>query len=209
MLIDQKGGNNLLYLPLDKLMQMTGPPAPARRAEAARPPAPAEPSTARSPRGVPQSASGSRADESATSGTILVGVVVALIIASLSLFIVDQRQNAIVFRLGEVVHVVTEPGLYSKMPLLDNVRYFDTRILTIDTAEPERFLTSEKKNVLVDLFVKWRITDVRAVLRQRRRRRERARRRGCCRRSTTACAPSSATARCTTSSPASATRSWS
>jgi membrane protease subunit HflC len=47
------------------------------------------------------------------------------------------------------------------VPLLDNVRYFDVRILTIDTAEPERFLTSEKKNVLVDLFVKWRITDVR------------------------------------------------
>ncbi|MBI3067415.1 MAG: DUF2065 family protein [Betaproteobacteria bacterium] len=54
-----------------------------------------------------------------------------------------------------------EPGLYFKVPILDNVRYFDVRILTIDTAEPERFLTSEKKNVLVDLFVKWRIADVR------------------------------------------------
>jgi membrane protease subunit HflC len=86
---------------------------------------------------------------------------VALVIGALSLFVVDQRQNAIVFRLGEVVHVKKEPGLYIKVPLLDNVRYFDTRILTIDTAEPERFLTSEKKNVLVDLFVKWRITDVR------------------------------------------------
>jgi len=60
------------------------------------------------------------------------------------------------------VRVVTEPGLYAKIPLLDNTRFFDTRILTIDSAEPERFLTSEKKNVLVDLFVKWRITDVRA-----------------------------------------------
>jgi modulator of FtsH protease HflC len=79
----------------------------------------------------------------------------------MSLFIVDQRQNAIVFRLGEVVDVKRAPGLYLKVPLLDNVRYFDIRILTIDTAEPERFLTSEKKNVLVDLFVKWRITDVR------------------------------------------------
>jgi len=94
-------------------------------------------------------------------GTILVGVVVALIVASFSLFVVDQRQNAIVFRLGEVVNVKTKPGLYFKIPLVDNVRYFDVRILTIDTAEPERFLTSEKKNVLVDLFVKWRITDVR------------------------------------------------
>jgi membrane protease subunit HflC len=94
-------------------------------------------------------------------GTILVILVVALVTASMSLFIVDQRQNAIVFRLGEVVDVKRAPGLYLKVPLLDNVRYFDIRILTIDTAEPERFLTSEKKNVLVDLFVKWRITDVR------------------------------------------------
>jgi membrane protease subunit HflC len=94
-------------------------------------------------------------------GAILAGLVVLLIIASLALFVVDQRQNVIVFRLGEVVRIVKEPGLYGKIPLLDNIRYFDTRILTIDTAEPERFLTSEKKNVLVDLFVKWRITDVR------------------------------------------------
>ena len=94
-------------------------------------------------------------------GAILVASIVVLIVASLALFIVDQRQNAIVFRLGEVVDVKREPGLYLKIPLLDNVRYFDTRILTIDTAEPERFLTSEKKNVLVDLFVKWRIIDVR------------------------------------------------
>jgi membrane protease subunit HflC len=93
-------------------------------------------------------------------GTILVGSLVALIVASLSLFVVDQRQNAIVFRLGEVVDVKKAPGLYFKVPLIENVRYFDVRILTIDTAEPERFLTSEKKNVLVDLFVKWRITDV-------------------------------------------------
>jgi membrane protease subunit HflC len=97
----------------------------------------------------------------ANIGTVLTGIIGLLVIASLSLFIVDQRQNAIVFRLGEVISVKTEPGLYFKIPLLDNVRYFDVRILTIDTAEPERFLTSEKKNVLVDLFVKWRITDVR------------------------------------------------
>jgi membrane protease subunit HflC len=95
-------------------------------------------------------------------GLILAAVIGAIIIASMALFVVDQRQNTIVFRLGEVVRVVTQPGLYWKVPLLDNTRFFDTRILTIDSAEPERFLTSEKKNVLVDLFVKWRITDVRA-----------------------------------------------
>jgi modulator of FtsH protease HflC len=94
-------------------------------------------------------------------GAILMAVVALLVVASLSLFVVDQRQNVIVFRLGEVVRVVTQPGLYAKIPLLDNIRVLDTRILTIDTGEPERFLTSEKKNVLVDLFVKWRITDVR------------------------------------------------
>lgn len=94
-------------------------------------------------------------------GAILIAIVVLIVITSMSLFIVDQRQNVIVFRLGEVVRVVKEPGLYAKIPLLDNTRYFDVRILTIDTPEPERFLTSEKKNVLVDLFVKWRITDVR------------------------------------------------
>ncbi len=97
----------------------------------------------------------------ANLGILLVGILLVLIVGALSLFVVDQRQNAIVFRLGEVVEVKKSPGLYLKVPLLDNVRYFDVRILTIDSAEPERFLTSEKKNVLVDLFVKWRITDVR------------------------------------------------
>lgn len=94
-----------------------------------------------------------------TSG-ILVTLVAIFLIASSSLYIVDQRQQAILFQLGEVVDVKTSPGLYFKIPLAQNVRYFDSRILTMDTAEPERFITSEKKNVLVDLFVKWRIVDV-------------------------------------------------
>ena len=94
-------------------------------------------------------------------GTIMVIVIAVLIVLSMSLFTVDQRRTAIVFRFGEVISIKKDPGLYFKVPFLDNVRYFDVRILTIDTAEPERFLTSEKKNVLVDLFVKWRITDVR------------------------------------------------
>ena len=93
-------------------------------------------------------------------GTVLIGLILALVVASLTLFTVDQRQNAIVFQLGEVVSVKTKPGLYFKIPMVQNVRYFDTRILTIDSVEPERFITSEKKNVLVDSFVKWRIVDV-------------------------------------------------
>jgi modulator of FtsH protease HflC len=94
-------------------------------------------------------------------GGLVIGAVVLALIVAMSMFVVDQRQNAIVFRLGEVISIKRDPGLYFKVPLLDNVRLFDVRILTIDTPEPERFLTSEKKNVLVDLFVKWRITDVR------------------------------------------------
>ena len=91
---------------------------------------------------------------------ILVALVAIFLLAASSLYIVDQRQQAILFQLGEVVDVKTSPGLYFKIPLAQNVRYFDSRILTMDTAEPERFITSEKKNVLVDLFVKWRIVDV-------------------------------------------------
>lgn len=91
---------------------------------------------------------------------LFVVLIILFLVASSSLYIVDQRQQAILFQLGEVVDVKTSPGLYFKIPLAQNVRYFDSRILTLDTAEPERFITSEKKNVLVDLFVKWRIVDV-------------------------------------------------
>jgi membrane protease subunit HflC len=91
---------------------------------------------------------------------LLIGAILLLVVLSLSMFVVDQRQNAIVFQLGEVVGVKTKPGLYFKIPLVQNVRYFDSRILTLDTGEPERFITAEKKNVMVDAFVKWRIFDV-------------------------------------------------
>jgi membrane protease subunit HflC len=93
-------------------------------------------------------------------GNILTIVIVGLILIALSLYTVDQRQNAIVFQLGEIVAIKKQPGLYLKIPLIQNVRFFESRILTLDTAEPERFITSEKKNVLVDYFVKWRIIDV-------------------------------------------------
>ncbi len=92
-------------------------------------------------------------------GSFLIGLVILLVVLSGSMFSVDQRQNAMVFQLGEVVSVKTRPGLYFKLPLVQNVRYFDTRILTLDAADPERFITSEKKNVLVDSFIKWRVID--------------------------------------------------
>jgi len=92
-------------------------------------------------------------------GTVLVILLIALVVLSGSMFTVDQRQNALVFQLGEVVSVKKDPGLYFKLPMVQNIRYFDTRILTLDSADPERFLTSEKKNVLVDSFIKWRVID--------------------------------------------------
>jgi membrane protease subunit HflC len=92
------------------------------------------------------------------SGFVIIAVL-ALIVASMSVFTVDEREYAIVFQLGEVIDVKKRPGLYFKIPLVQNVRYFDSRIQTLDAVEPERFLTSEKKNVLVDAFVKWRVED--------------------------------------------------
>ncbi|MHB1175407.1 MAG: protease modulator HflC [Sulfuriferula sp.] len=90
---------------------------------------------------------------------IIVAVLALLILASLTMYTVDQRQNAMVFQLGEIVAIHKKPGLYFKLPLIQNVRYFDTRVLTLNPAEPDRFITSEKKNLLVDYFAKWRIID--------------------------------------------------
>jgi membrane protease subunit HflC len=93
-------------------------------------------------------------------GNALIGLAAALILLSMSMFVVDQRQNAIVFQLGEIVRVLTKPGLNFKVPLMQNVRFFDSRIQTLDAGEPERYITAEKKNVMVDAFIKWRIVDV-------------------------------------------------
>jgi membrane protease subunit HflC len=82
-----------------------------------------------------------------------------LVVLAMSVFTVDQRQYALVFQLGEVKQVITEPGMSFKIPLIQNVRYFEKRIITLDNNEPERFITSEKKNVLVDSYIKWRIVD--------------------------------------------------
>ncbi|MBT0961122.1 protease modulator HflC [Denitromonas iodatirespirans] len=96
---------------------------------------------------------------------IFLGVVLfALALVSMSMFTVDKRQFAIVRQFGEIKREISEPGLNFKIPLVQNVTFFEKRILTMDTPEPERFITSEKKNVLVDLFVKWRISDPRLFL---------------------------------------------
>lgn len=92
-------------------------------------------------------------------GSLLIGVFVLLVLITSSAYTVDQREYALVFRLGEIVSVKSQPGLYFKMPMVENIRYYDKRILTLNWEEPDRFITSEKKNVLVDSFVKWRIID--------------------------------------------------
>ncbi len=94
--------------------------------------------------------------------SILLGLLVAIGLASTMFFVVDQRQYAVVFALGEIKEVVSRPGLHFKLPPpFQNVQYFDNRILTIDTADVDRFITSEKLNVQIDTFVKWRIADPR------------------------------------------------
>lgn len=94
------------------------------------------------------------------SRNTLIGIVAALIVlGALSLFTVDETQTAIRFRLGEIVQDNYQPGLHFKVPFINNIRKYDARVQTLDT-NPERFLTAEKKNVIVDSFVKWRIADV-------------------------------------------------
>ena len=95
------------------------------------------------------------------SRNVLLGAVSAVVLLlSLSLFTVDETQTALRFQLGEMVEADYQPGLHWKWPLINNIRKFDRRLQTLDT-EPERFLTAEKKNVIVDSFAMWRIQDVR------------------------------------------------
>ena len=96
-----------------------------------------------------------------SAAAFLMVAVVVLLVLSMSVYTVDQRKAAIKFQLGEVVSMETQPGLYFMVPILQNVRLYDTRIQTYDSKDAERFLTSENKNVLVDSFVKWRVIDVR------------------------------------------------
>jgi membrane protease subunit HflC len=97
--------------------------------------------------------------------SILVGAVIVLMLVASSVFVVDQHRYAVVYALGELREVIREPGLHFKLPPpFQNVVYLDKRLQTLDTADGERFLTAEKKDLLVDAFVKWRITDPRQYL---------------------------------------------
>lgn len=95
------------------------------------------------------------------NGKWLLGVIaaaIALLLLSLSMFTVGPAQYALMFRFGKIVETQFQPGLHFKAPFVNKVIKFDKRVLTLDSA-PERFLTVEKKNLLVDFFVKWRIND--------------------------------------------------
>ena len=84
---------------------------------------------------------------------------IAVIFISQSLFVVSEIERAVKLRFGEIVQFDVEPGLHFKWPIINSVRYFDSRILTLD-AQPQRYLTSEKKALMVDSFIKWRVKDV-------------------------------------------------
>jgi len=96
-------------------------------------------------------------NQAKTTGLIL--LLALLVVGSFSIFTVSETQKAILFRLGEIVRTDFTPGLHFKVPFVNNVRTFEARLMTLDI-ETERYLTSEKKNLLVDAFVKWRIDDV-------------------------------------------------
>jgi membrane protease subunit HflC len=97
--------------------------------------------------------------------SIAVGAAIALTLLASSMFVVDQHRYAVVYALGELREVITAPGLHFKLPSpIQNVVFLDKRLQTLDTADGERFLTAEKKDLLVDAFVKWRIADPRQYL---------------------------------------------
>ena len=91
--------------------------------------------------------------------TAVIAILAGLVVLNSVIFTVDQRQTALVRQFGEVIKVHKEPGLKVKLPFIQNVLFFDRRILTSDAKQAESFLTVEKKNVLVDSFIKWRVID--------------------------------------------------
>lgn len=86
-------------------------------------------------------------------------VLILVLVATQCLYIVSERERAVLLRFGEVVEPDVKPGLHFKLPIVNKVRIFDGRLLTLD-ALPQRYLTQEKKAVVVDSFVKWRVADV-------------------------------------------------
>lgn len=90
---------------------------------------------------------------------ILISLFIAVIVASNTLFIIKETERGVLLKFGKIANADIHPGLHVKVPLMNEVRKFDSRVLTLD-ARPERFLTVEKKGIIVDSFAKWRIHDV-------------------------------------------------
>lgn len=99
-------------------------------------------------------------------GLIVTTAFIVLGIAVSTLFVVDQRQFGVVYQLGQIQRVITEPGLYFKMPPpFQNVSYVDKRLLSLETTDTEPMLTAERQRVVIDWFVRWRISDPSAYIR--------------------------------------------
>ena len=99
-------------------------------------------------------------------GFWITSLLIALALGSSMLFVVDQRQFGVVYALGQIKEVITEPGLNFKMPPpFQNVRYIDKRLLTLDSTDTESMLTAEKQRVVIDWYVRWRISDPSAYIR--------------------------------------------
>jgi membrane protease subunit HflC len=99
-------------------------------------------------------------------GLFVSSLLLGLLILSSTVFVVDQRQFGVVYALGQIKSVITEPGLHFKLPPpLQNVNYIDKRLLSLDSADTEPMLTAEKQRVVVDWYVRWRITDPLAYIR--------------------------------------------
>ena len=99
-------------------------------------------------------------------GLIIASVLIALMLASSIFFVVDQRQVAVVYALGEIKEVITEPGLKAKLPPpFQNVVFLDKRVQTLDSPETRPIFTAEKKSLVIDWLVKWRISEPRQFIR--------------------------------------------
>ena len=90
---------------------------------------------------------------------IVSALLLVLVLGSSSVYTVGEAEKAIKFQLGEILDTSSTPGLHFKIPLINDVKIFNAKLLTLES-KPERFLTSEKKNVIVDYFAKWKINDV-------------------------------------------------
>jgi len=99
-------------------------------------------------------------------GMFAAGALIALVIAASTMFIVDQRQVAVIYALGEIKEVITEPGLKFKMPPpFQNVVFLDKRVQSLDSPETRPIFTAEKKSLVIDWLVKWRVSDPRQFIR--------------------------------------------